>query len=307
MYLESLKTHVFIELFYGRQIDGLLDEHTSEVPIEELNKQFGVFKGCSQIADRIKSSLERNSLGIGEGRQFDINNFFINKANVYVVDIGKSKGQYSFEETTVKNGKFDEITIYVNYRLIGKNGLKAMLMHELTHAWEDFNLRKKGSDIYQVNQKRGYWSNVEGFKNADDAFERKVRQMIYLFNRTERNGHIAQLQAEIEPYKKKIRSARETVDLLYKTKTYKDFEEMFDLATELYNEKDTDKQQQILDIYNSNVEKQYQIQEYKDFKHWLKLMKYKTKGKLDDIIPKIACESIRFPKYFPNLLDLMSD
>ena len=185
-----LITHIFIEAYFNH--DGLLtEEHLkSSEERKQLFESYGIFDGCKEAAEEIETAVifknNDNSPVITVSPK---SLTFVNKVTVYLISEKIGKGAYDETKTKVnKDGTFDEIVIYLNNDTSSKEMITT-LMHELTHAYQDYNLRKKGKSLGGQGKKVGYditMVSVHGEKNNGQLTNNMVT-LFYMLKQFERS------------------------------------------------------------------------------------------------------------------------
>ena len=199
--VSPLITHIFIEAYFNHS--GLLtEEHlrTSEER-KQLFESYGIFDDCKEAAEEIEIAVtykNKNNSPVITVSPKSLT--FVNKVIVYLISEKIGKGAYDESQTKVnKDGTFDEIVIYLNNDTSSKEMITT-LMHELTHAYQDYNLRKKGKSLGGQGKKVGYditMDYVHGEKN-NGTLAKNMATLFYLLNQFESSAYVTGLLNDVK-------------------------------------------------------------------------------------------------------------
>jgi len=165
--MNNLKTHIFIEFYYRH--GKFLNEHNSKLSFRELNESYGVFNGCNELAKEIYNRIKEIGLKNGENRVIALNlknHKWIDTIEVYLYtdEVSNVGASYNSSSKIVFYGglkgnqqKFSPLKLNVN---LNHKNIVISLMHELTHAYEDYNRRtNKKPSLSDKALDNGYYLN----------------------------------------------------------------------------------------------------------------------------------------------------
>ena len=163
--MDNLFTHIFIEFYYGKG-NKFLNEHNSKLTFRKLNESYGVFDGCYELAKQIYNNIKEMNLKSGESRVLNLhikNCKWIETFEImaYYDENSNTGAAYNTSSQIVKSVnntcKYLPLKLSVN---LASNNIVINLMHELTHAYEDYN--RKINDKPSITNKaleNGYYLN----------------------------------------------------------------------------------------------------------------------------------------------------
>jgi hypothetical protein len=247
-----------------------------------LFEKYGIFKDCEEISENILSCIKNAEL---KNKQdiacFPCTNSLVKKINISIEDID-SAGGYSYKKSIYNDieKKFDEITI-----VLTENDIKKyVIMHELQHAKEDLELRKKGKTIEDVLTHYKYSANL--YDKSKTNIEKEITNILYYLTSFERNAFINSIYAEMRDNKKNFTNVQNAYDFIKNTEFYKSYENVLYNCNYFINLKDISLKKSVLE--NVNRKSNLNFKTYKDFRNWLKGKVTEYKNKFEKIIPKIA-------------------
>lgn len=178
---------------------------------------------------------------------------------------------------------FDKIVIYMDVDMIDEYPkLTSSLIHELTHAYEDFKKREKGLDITldKLSKDKTYINICKSVENSKTSLDRDISVMFYMLNNSEKNAFVSEFSSILDGYfeKETVISYNEALKLFKEKDVYTvllksiailNNESNYDYIVNKYNE-----------IYNKSLHKT----------RCIKLLKNKvTKmfNKITETLPKI--------------------
>ena len=128
-----------------------------------------------------------------------------------------------------------EILDYFDKSLIPKTTLvKTALIHEITHAYQDYNLRKKGSSLsVNINKRVDYSKLSDEYINSGDYHIRYMAKILYLLNGYEKGAFISELKMSLKG--RHFDTVDEVMDYLKGTDTYFQFEKVIDVCNNILN------------------------------------------------------------------------
>lgn len=287
-----LKTHLFIEYYYRPGKMHIREELIKGT--ELLFEQYGVYKTCEQDAKRIIGEIE----SYPNTKEFYVPLFngFIDVVHVVnKTEMETSSSEYVPLESIMENGRFKEITINVKFE---KGISLGVIMHELTHAYQDYNLRSNNKSLYGELEKSNYFKQV--LKNYLNKDETRVVFVLKFLNDFERGAYIPQIEGDLRSCDKKcFNTVSDVMDFIKETITYKNYSLVFNVVKHFNNIEDINRQNKIL-IYVKNYTN-YNFALYSDFIKWLKNKSNKCQYKFENTLPKLACRFIRIDEVLsPN-------
>lgn len=300
----SFKPHLFIEFYYSGDRMFLSEHMLGESAYHLLLEQYGIFPGCREMANEILNHV--NILKTGK-KQTPIH--FINLwVNTVYIKSDNNISQAAYELTTCKWNKsknnFDSIIIDLNINNIKQSSFYPLIMHELTHAYQDYQLRLKGSSLLDSMQNYGVDKNNLVFINSYEETKQKLAWVIYHLNDFERSSYVAQIGYYFNNVDRVFNNIGEVMEFLKDTIPYKNYQMIFEWCSELYSIEDGKSQSQILTWVEqlSNLE----FLSYKKFRNWLKEKQLRYQNKFNTIIPKIAYQHLNMVEYTtPNFDSLI--
>lgn len=301
---DTFRTHCFIEFYYhlGK---GFLNEHNSKLSFRKLNESYGVFNGCRTIAEQITEKVINTPCGENECKIVNmmLNNSWINMVEIAIycdnntITTAGYDPQKSFI-TKCGNGKekvskFYPLKLVVNASKIAGNSTKltVALMHELTHAYEDYNRRQNGNgSIGDEARRLGYYKN--NVLSYDGDYENYISAMLYYITGFERNAFMAQFKGELDVCDKHFNSIGEIIDFLKNTQIYNNY----DVVSSYIDFFSTEIEEEVQPFVLEFVEKisNLKFSTYNRFVKYLQKKKYEIERKMNTIIPKIAYEKLSF-------------
>ena len=280
----KFRTHLFVELFL-RQHRGLLWEQSINNDRNLLFEEYGVFNGCEKIARRLMHIIKEKGR-----RQY---HYSVNIKNCDFIDslditmnLNRNGAAYLPNTSNInQEGKYDPISLDIGVMLLDDNeGLLACLMHELLHAYQDMNLKKKGTSLEDRLRTQGYFKNQTMPKG-------KLQQMLYYINSYEVGAYVNSIVGELKSTSKFFTSIDDVMEFIKNTITYKNYQTIMRWCNGLEYVKDPNEQKQILKygVDNTNID----FTTYNQFLKWLKTKCYKIQRKFNTIVPKLAYDHLQ--------------
>ena len=278
-FFSELKTHLFIELYFRKRNLPLLESFRGK---KHLFESYGLNNECVEIVRTILKNLRHDSRII----RIAVDSSFVDSIVVYFTEgVGWSAGYAPSRTKIDSNGRFSEITVYVNPFSIDSDTLETSLIHEITHAYQDYNLRKKGSSLsVNINKRVDYSKLSDEYINSDDYHIRYMAKILYLLNGYEKGAFISELKMSLKG--RHFDTVDEVMVYLRGTDTYFQFEKVIDVCNNILNRFDygyVNAANKILGV-NFNTVNQ--------FRKWFNACVYRVQKKLEVVIPKIAAENI---------------
>ena len=123
---------------------------------------------------------------------------------------------------------FDEVKIYINSAENREyKDILASLVHELTHAWEDYNRHLDGVDsLYKLTYKDSKYaiSSLEDYnvEEVEDVLKELVKKFDYLITSFERNAYASELRAYLEANREEINGYNDALNVFYDSDVFKE-------------------------------------------------------------------------------------
>ena len=299
--MDNLRTHTFIE-FYYRKGNRFLNEHNSKLSFRELNESYGVFNGCETLAREIFNRIKEIDLQNGESRNITLKmkgNHWIDSIEVFVFcdensHTGASFNPYSEIILCGDRKKFSPLKLTLNLK---SSNIVVCLMHELTHAYEDYNRRiKQKKSILQKAYDNGYHLN-NSIGNYDNA-KKYLSFILYYLNDFEINAHISQIKGELQNCNKHFVNIEQIVDFLRETDVYKRYhiiKNYIDFFSGV-----TDELSQIIVMSWIEDLSNLKFRSYQNFVKYMNKKYDKLERHMNRFIPKIAYEYLDYGNVLTN-------
>ena len=299
--MNNLFTHIFIEFYYRN--GKFLNEHNSKLTFRQLNESYGVFDGCYELAKQIYNNIKEINLKSGESRVLNLhikNCKWIDtfEIMVYYDENSNTGAAYNTSSQIVKSvnntRKFLPLKLSVN---LASNKIVINLMHELTHAYEDYN--RKINDKPSITDKaldNGYYSNnlVGNYDNE----KKYISYILYYLTDFEVNAHLSQLKGELQNCDKYFVNIQQIVDFLRKTDVYKRYS-IIKNYIDFFSSISDEKSQSIVLSWVSDLSN-LKFGTYKNFVNYINKKYDKIERHMDRFIPKIAYEYLDYGNILNN-------
>ena len=304
---KQLLAHTFIECYYANKTNvEYITENLSNK--KRLFEQYGVFKGCEDIASYINDIImsNRNNGGKEKDLTIEIKNCpFIKtvRLKLYRQEDTNTSGAYvpNYSHILVHRDKetrklipyFCPLYLEINTATVN---CFTSLMHELTHAYEDImRFKNDGDQIVDKGYKLGYFKRKY---NNDDATraEVAVSQMIYNMASFEQNAYMAQMAGECQSSGKKFVSVKEAFNFIRETFVYKKYKTLIFNLTELER---LDDEVAVFYMNVFNDLSNYNFKTPQNFRTFCRRKREKIEKKFNNIVPKIVYEYLMSKKTLP--------
>lgn len=304
-FTDTFPSHFFVEMYYNRKKKSggfIFEENLREGDFSLLCEQYGIFKGCEDIAKEILEAVKSMTENNINNWLFSIGNSdFIKTLEITI----KYRTSSSFlTNSEVKEGKYDPLRLIIG--IIGTyKDLFSSIMHELLHAYENYQrLSVNNTSIENVAKKIGYDKNPISRTPSYSDVKQKISYILYHLTDFERNAYIAQIQGELSSCKRKFNDIKDALDYIKTTVPYQNYHTIFEYCTELCNVTDTDRQRLILSYIEELSNQSFKT--YSQFTKWLEKKVYKYQKKFSQIIPKIASQYLTISEMLnPSLTHLI--
>lgn len=293
---ESILSHIAIEykvndIGEGRRI---------------INEKYGIYEGCEELANFIvKDIFTHNNMD----KQFKyskesldvIKNIFF---NTLIIDIDTSSdeefGECDNDISINKDLLIDEVWINIYGKRHTKSSIKGIIMHELTHVYNNYLMLLKGNENFIITTNSDMYRNITDISGGPT--EKDLKQVLYFLLGYERNAFVAQLKGELEDYKSKINTPYDALKILKKCPVYLAYERVNNIIK--YHIKNSKDSNLIASLYKEITGSDDNMSTSKILKK-LKLQSDKALKKLDTVIPKLCVESLNNHKWHRERFDLL--
>ena len=293
---EDFRSHVFIEYFYGNDKAFIKEQLIKDR--KKLFESYGLFDNCTGIAQKvyntIKSFPKSSILHVPVGHKF------VDVIKVTITSDNENGASYQPNKCEVdNNGRFNVLVINIDKSLIKSHKkLLGSIMHELMHAYQDYNLIQKGYSLKDRMTDYGYYSNEIG-KYEDDEIKDTVSWLLYYLNGYERGAYISDIRGQLEGCRKVFNNISEVIDFIKNTDTYYNYEVIFQYGKQILGITDSDVKNTVLKYFNDlSLKKEPNVEniinttkKFKDYdmlRRWLKNRLSAVKRKFETVIPKMA-------------------
>lgn len=293
---ESLLSHIAIEYKVNDISEG------SRI----INEKYGIYNGCEELVDFIvKDIFNHDNLDYqfeyNRDTLKDIKNIFFKKL---IIDIDTSAeeeyGECDDNLSIDKDLLVDEIWINIYEKKPNKHSIKGTLMHELTHAYNNYMMLLKCNNGFIDAARSDMYRNIIDVRGGNT--ERDLKFILYFLLGYERNAFIGQLKSELESHRNKINTPKDALEILKKCPIYKTYLRVDNtIRYHLTNSKDSDL---IANIYKEITGSDKNESSLKILKR-LKSQSDKALKKLNTIIPKLCVENLNNRLWHKERFDLL--
>lgn len=269
----NLITHLFIEAYFKTK--GLLtEEHfLYGKEREHLFESYGVFSGCEEGAEEIINELENYQ----DSEETEVYltppslRFFTKTVKIMFTD-DKNICSYNHKQSKFgDDGKYNCIVLSINPNM-PRWKLLTNLMHELTHAYQDYNMHLKGYSGTEHAKYTGYAKTAYYMMNEkDDILTMMMSRLMYNLNLLERGAHLTSLLSNTKEMlqQNEFKSIKDAMSYIKKNslvvKNYGKIKEYADMFT---SAEDEELQQEYLKIANKVSD--YNFKNYNSFAKWVR-------------------------------------
>ncbi len=287
-------THLFIEMFYNHNCHRALlaEELYNGHDRKRLLESYGVFPGCEDTARYIADKIFQSNSGVGISFYAAPLIKFTDFIKVCMTDVDNPAFYAPFESVfNADEGKFKSISIYLNKQVTKSEDIVRLMMHELTHAYQDYNLRLQGKDITGEVDKVGYnftHQNIDSESND----RRNIAIMLYQLNLYERGAFITQIKDEVNRMEgMHFSTVNDAIRYVKETNSYKRYVRLRK-AVDTYVDKNWDDviKEHFLSIANDVSD--YNFKNYNEFYRYVKTVSGRLFKKVETFIPKLICDKI---------------
>lgn len=303
--MRYLDTHIFIEMFYGNN-KRFLCEHESNLSIQRLNESYGIFEGCEKLTKYIFKKISGITLQNGETRciKFYVNGFkWISNIQIRLYRNNKTNTAASYAADSpilIVNGNNRFAPLILSMNVANNNNDKDIIvgmMHELTHAYEDYNRRVKNKKSIRGRVSDiGYWKNKPVGKYDND--KKFVSYILYYLTDFEVNAYLSELKGELKNCDRHFFSIEEIIDFLKESNIYSNYMAIKDYIDYLKKIKSSTLQTEVLQWVDDLSTLKFK--NYKNFINYIDKKYCKIERHMNRIIPKMACEYIDYGNVLAN-------
>lgn len=269
----NLITHLFIEAYFKTK--GLLtEEHfLYGKEREHLFESYGVFSGCEEGAEEIINELEKCQ----DSEETEIylsppSLQFFTKTVKIIFTYDKNICSYNHKQSIFGNdGKYNCIVLKINPNM-PRWTLLTNLMHELTHAYQDYNMHLKGYSGTEHAKHTGYAKTAYYMMNEkDDVLTVMMSRLMYQLNLLERGAHMTSLLSKTKEMleRHEFKNIKQAMDFIKNNsvviQNYCTIKEYADMFTSADNE---ELQKEYLQIANKVSD--YGFKNYNSFAKWVR-------------------------------------
>jgi len=255
-------------------------------------EKYGIYEGCEELAqyvyERVKKDGMDNQYTFTSDELKSFKNIFF---KTLIVDIDTSEnagGQYLDNEELNGDLLFDEVNINIYLYENRLSEVKEILMHELTHAYNNYIMCLKGDNGYINAAKSLMYKNIQ--KNSSNDNEFLIKKALYLLLGYEKNAFFAQIKAELENHKEKIKNPYDALKVLKKSKIYIAYNKLNNEINSYFD--NTLENKNIDEIEKAYLEITGEKKTADQIFKTLRSLSRKTLKKLDTVLPKLCIENL---------------
>ena len=285
-------------------VDYINDRLLSHTKIY-LNESRGIFDGCYDLAiflnEKITKAISKNKsyIEIDKKSIEDVikQKMFFEKISLLIdrtSDIFTAR--YRLDNVNLSDsGLLEDVCIYIGVKEYSRyrENYVDILVHELTHAFNNYNLIIHGaSSIYDMIKDIDYDRMRDFHANNVPSIIRELRRSLYILQPYEKNSFISQLIANVkelmekgEIEEKRNLTSSEIMDYIRKTDIYKAYKDISILISLYKNGELTESEIKSIEdeynkIYKTNNKK------CKHIMHILEVLMNRTIYKIENDLPK---------------------
>lgn len=205
----ELLSHIAIEYYFNCYLNE-----------DIILEKYGTFDNCIKISKIIDNKIVKcikSGKNIIKYRKSDFNfdNIFFNSLTIYLFKSNNEYMEYDLEKSTYNINGIDNLVINVYYNELNNQYID-LIVHELTHAYIDNELRKSNNNLYIKLSKSKTYKQLTNLSNI-------TQHILYMFHTLEVNSFIAQIKADLEVYKSKIKTPQDALNVLKKSIVYQGY------------------------------------------------------------------------------------
>ena len=281
-YNNYFKSHLFIEYYFKKQRLFLLEELNYFDNKNKLFENFGLFNNVDDIADIIYKNILQNNLKINLNNSWIDNLKLINNKNIIAA--------YDTKNSKIINTKFNPLILHINKEklLNDENSVISIIVHELQHAYEDYNRYINNKDSLMTSLIKSNYLKLTKF--TDDEIKKQINYILYFSNKIEQNAFIAQMVKQVKDNKNNFSTIEEIYDCIKTKSVFKNYIKVLDWIDLYINNNNIIIQDKIIDYLNDITN--YKFNTYNQVIKFLNKKKEKMLNKFNKIIPKIIYNNI---------------
>lgn len=255
-------------------------------------EKYGIYNGCEELANFIYKEVKKK--GMDYQYTFDRNdlksfpNIFFNKIIIDIDCSSNDGGEYIDNDSLNDDLLFDEVNINIYQYENNISEVKEILMHELTHAYNNYMMILKGDEGYLNTAKSLLYKNIQ--KQSDNTNEYLIKKALYLLLGYERNAFFGEIKAELEQHKDKIKGPYDALNVLKNSKVYKAYKKLDREINAYFNGSLLDKN--IKEIEDAYYEITHEKKTANQIFKTLRSLSKKALKKLDNQLPKLCIENL---------------
>lgn len=285
-------------------VDYINDRLLSHTKIY-LNESRGIFDGCYDLAiflnEKITKAISKNKnyIEIDKKSIEDVikQKMFFEKISLLIdrtSDIFTAR--YRLDNVNLSDsGLLEDVCIYIGVKEYSRyrENYVDILVHELTHAFNKYNLIIHGaSSIYDMIKDIDYDRMRDFHAHNVPSIIRELRRSLYILQPYEKNSFISQLIANVkelmekgEIEEKRNLTSSEIMDYIRKTDIYKAYKDISILISLYKNDELTESEIKSIEdeynkIYKTNNKK------CKHIMHILEVLMNRVIYKIENVLPK---------------------
>lgn len=302
---DSFNQHFFVEFYYNRDNRGgfIFEEKLPKEKLKLICEAYGLFDGCMDLVEEIYEAVLYG--GGAYSTTINVDHPYFKTIN-FKLSVSPTSSYHPLK-SVINDGKYDPLVLTLGADPLYKgypNRFKAAIAHELLHAYE--NLKRHNNKAISLAQKVkniGYNKNDTSIFYNENSIEKTISAVLYYLTDFERNAYVAQIKSELQLSDTVFNDISDAMKFVKSTVTYQNYEIVFSWANELCSV--TDKETQAVIVYIVNSRSNNNFKTYNQFKKWLTRLAYKTERKFNNIIPKVAAESLKLDETFSENHDIL--
>lgn len=265
-----------------------------------INEKYGIYDGCEELCDYIIKDIFSHRDFDGEYRynREDFEKYSNIFFQTLIIDLDTSSddgGECDDNIVINKDHLVEEVRIDIYDDKPTKTSIKSVLMHELTHVYNNYVMQMEGNMRYMKASQFDMYRNITDISGSDT--EKEIKQILYFLLGYERNAFVAQLKAELEDQKSKIENPHDALKILKNSPIYMRYKKVVNTIDYLIKkQQDNQESTFIADIYKEITGENNNESSIKILKR-LKSQSIKAVKKLDSIIPKLCVENLNNIKW----------
>ena len=266
-----------------------------------INEKYGIYGGCEELADYITNDIFSNNCLDNEYRYSgdelsNINNIFFKELIVDLDTSADTGGECDDTITINKDLLVDAVFINLYLTAPTKAQVKGILMHELTHLYNNYIMQIKGNTNYIKAANSELYRNVTLMSGG--TTERDIKQVLYFLIGYERNAFVAQLKAELDDNKSKIKTPLDALKILKQCPIYRAYVRVNNIIQYYSNKQEENPESELIaNIYKQITGNTNSNETSAKILKRLKTQANKALKKLDSVIPKLCVENLNNTKW----------